>query len=329
MATQNKGGQVAQPHPAEKKQSMYGGFVKGKHGEDDMSYKTGYSAGMKKAAEGEGYKEGMHKAGYSAGYKEGMTKALEKSDVTDSITEDELVKSLETLEQAGHTQPLTRKDELLYKSENGGLSDVESVEFVDLLQGGGGLPGEIAKSMQPSDDLEKSSIQVNDFLRETYTGSTDALGKIGDRLEKAQSHQQDYNAALADGVVTLGRKVIEQGELMKSMADTIETMSGQPARPPKSKQSPAHRPAEVMAKSMGAPQVQGGPEGQDNLNKGQVLDIMEEMMMKSDKNEYGPGGGFSKCGEPIHESIAAYEGENCISKGMAGEVIAFRQGQMN
>jgi hypothetical protein len=268
---------------------------------------------------------GMDK-GHPAESKQTKFGGFQKSD---DLTEEDLIKSMGHLVETAKQRPLSRKEELLHKSEAEGLTEPESVELVGILQGGSDLGGEIQKSMTPKSDKLKKAIEVSDFLREMHTGTTDGLTRIADRLEKSQVHQHEYNAALADGIVTLGRALQDTRSLVKSLTGQLEEMGAQPARAPRAKRGPNHapekqQPTQPLNKSMG-----GAPAGEGELSKSQVLDLMEEMMVKSDQNQYGMGGGLSKGGENIYEAIAAYEVEDKITRNLANEVLAFRQSRLN
>lgn len=248
---------------------------------------------------------------------------------SDDLTEDDLIKSMDHLVETAKQRPLTRKEELLHKSEAEGLTESESTELVGILQGGSDLGGEIKKSMEPKGEKLRKAIEVSDFLREMHTGTTDSLSRIADRLEKSQAHQHEYNAALADGIVTLGRALQDTRELVKSLTGQLEEMGAQPVRGPRAKRGPNHQPqrqqpAQPLQKSMAG----GEPEG-EQLSKSQVLDLLEEMMVKSDQGQYGLGGGLSKGGENLYEAIAAYEVEDKISKSLVHELLAYRQNRLN
>ena len=239
----------------------------------------------------------------------------EEEEMKSDLTPDELRKSLSKLEALANDEtPGSRKEALLAKAMRSELGEDERSELFALMGGGtdpNSLSGQVSKAMDPSEnDVLQKSIDVSDFLSEMHGATTRALDVLAQGLEKSQNRQHEFNVVLAKSVLDMARVLAQQSEVTKAMSDRLGVMESQPARAPKSKGLAA-----PIEKSFA-----GQPANQ--LGKGQILDTLERMLIKSDEDGRG---GSAACGEDLLKAIAKYEATDQISKSLWAEVCEFQR----
>ena len=207
-----------------------------------------------------------------------------------------LQKGLDALTAAAEAgNPAVRKNELMAKASAGTITSDENEELIKSLQGDS---DDVTAPFTENSSLQKS-LDVSEYLRENNNALLKSLDAISSRVDSQEQRQRDFDLALAKSVVGLG-------DLVKSMADQIAEMSGQPASAPR---SVGVRADDVVQKGFAGQAPQGV-----QLSKSQVLDVMESI---SEANN-----GFSKSGESMATAIAKYEGGNEISPSLAAEIKA-------
>jgi len=232
---------------------------------------------------------------------------------SEDLTEDDLQKSLDALEEFNKSEDTeSRKDALLKKAQVSELEKSEQDELYELLGGGEPkdeltLSDEIEKSMEDNEDLQKA-LDVSDYLRENTEEMVKSMKLIADRQDSSDTRQHAYNLILAKAVAKIG-------ELTKSMADKLEIVGNQPSRGPKSKGVAA-----PLEKSFGGDRPQG-----ESLSKAQVLDIMEDMIVKSANS----GGGGAVEGIDMVNAASQYEQMNTMSPTVKGLVMRHRSANAN
>lgn len=232
----------------------------------------------------------------------------------EDLSADDLQKSLDKLEDYVEGQDTTtRKQALLEKAQNAELSKAEQDELFKLLGNEtepekSQLSEEVIKGMDDNEDLQKA-LDVSDYLQEQHTENKMALGVLADYIEKSDSRQHEFNLVLA-------RAVAETGRLAKSIDDRLAALEGQPARGPKSKGLSA-KPLEKSFAGQQANNDQGG-----TLSKAQILDAMEEMLVKS-VNE--GRGGATEDGFALDVAASQYEQFNTINPRLLQQVQAHIQ----
>jgi len=238
--------------------------------------------------------KGAAKAG---GYKKSM-----------AVDDDDLEKSIALLE--GYTldnDEVSRKDALLSKAQSGDLTGEERDELFKALGGGPVVEDkgpDIVKGLRDNDTLQKA-LDVSDYLAEQHTELCKSLESVGEVIEQSDKSQHEFNLILA-------KAVADTGNLVKAIAEQLETISSQPARAPKSVG------AQPMAKSF------AGVQQSDHLSRTlilQGLDMLMEKSMASGQN------GLSADGQDILTAISKYEQLHQISKPMLEQVQSvLRQG---
>lgn len=195
----------------------------------------------------------------------------EKSTKSEDLSEDDLEKSLAQLEAlAEEGDSDSRKDKLLAKAQSGeDLSKSEADELYQLLGGESGddeptLGEEIAKGFADNQPIQQA-LDVSEYLQENHTELTKSLDKLADAIEKSGNAQHGFNLILAKAVAETGRGVV-------AIQERLGLIERQPARKPKAVRSPA----QAMEKGFGGREPDG-----EQLNKGDVLDALEEMLQKS------------------------------------------------
>lgn len=223
------------------------------------------------------------------------------------MKKESLEKGLAALQHAAEAgNGAGRRAELLEKAQTGELTAEENEELIKSLGGGSEFTEAVTAPLQ-TDTIQKS-LDVSDYLREHHEGLEKSLTVLAERIEKSEVQDQNFRIALAQTVTSLG-------DMVKSLHEQVQTLSGQPAGPVLSA-GVTGAPAEdstVQKSFAGQP-----PGGSKKLSKGQVLDLMEKI---GEENN-----GLSKSGENMSVAIAKYEGGNEISKSLHDEVIArFRE----
>lgn len=227
------------------------------------------------------------------------------------LNESDLVKGLAALKAAAtENNPHARRAELFQKAQNGTISSEENDELVKSLDGST-LTSKVQAGLQ-SDVIQKS-IDVSDFLREQHKGVVDGLTVLTEHIQKSQSDEYGFRVALATTLTGLVDTVVQQGQLIKSMGESMGVAMAQPARGPKSQgvgaqpmnKSFSGNPASASAAS----QLDG-----TELSKSQILDVMEEMNKAQ---------AHSPSGESLMHAISKYESTNQISPSLLKDVAAF------
>lgn len=226
-----------------------------------------------------------------------------------SLSEEDLRKSLDALEEVVEASDETsRKQALLEKASSGDLDETERDELFGLLGGQAqtdpSLADSIAKSFEGNETLAKS-LDVSDYLAAQHSEELGALRTLADCIEKSDRRQHEFNLVLA-------KAVVQMGGLVDGMSRRIGVVETQPARGPKAQ---GVQGAQPMAKSFG----EGGAGGAQ-LSKSQTLDLLDNMMEKSMQ---AGGDGIADCGEDLAVSIAKYESQSVLSRNLHDEVVSF------
>lgn len=237
--------------------------------------------------------------------------SMKKSELS---TED-LEKSLAKLEaMAGGDDAPSRREALIEKARASELSKSERDELFDLLGGeppnvSDEGPGEsIVKSMGENEQLAKA-LDVSDYLQEQHTELVKSLKVVGEEIRKSDNRNHDFNLVMAKAVTDIGM-------LVKSLAESVEALAGQPARAPKSA-GVRTKPEQVMQKSFATQQP-----AEEGLAKSEILDglngLMEDSMAKGRC-------GTTEFGEDITLAVAKYEQTHQISRPMLNAVVDYRK----
>lgn len=242
--------------------------------------------------------------------------ADDESQKSQDVTGDDLEKSLQKLEaviQAGDTT--SRKEVLLQKSLKGDdLSKAEREELFQLLGGASDRPAtpavgdQLTKGMQENPNLQKA-LDVSEYLAAQHEELCKSLTDLGAIVEKSDTRQQEFNLVLA-------KAVYDTASLVKGMSEKLGVIASQPARPPKSAGVQA---GQVLNKSFGG---QPPAEESNQLSKGDVLNVLDDMMAKSMS---AGTGGVSRGGEDLLMAISKYEQTSAISPTLLREVVAHQQ----
>jgi hypothetical protein len=257
-------------------------------------------------------KEGKEMKGGGYYKKAGKLYQMKKSD---DVSTDDLQKSLDHLEDFANAEDaISRKDELLARASAGELTKAENTELFELL-GGGETPAssdptvtdDITKSMTENEPLQKA-VNVSDFLSENHDALVKSLTAVGEAIEKSDTRRHEFAMLQAKALVDIGNMV-------KSMSETIDELISQPISGPKSAGvQPGARP---LQKSFG-----GQPPQEEQLNKSMVLDGLDGLMKKS--MESGLNGRLEGTGEDISLATAKFEGSGQISPVMLEAVKRWR-----
>lgn len=245
---------------------------------------------------------------------EGMEMAKKGCKKSVDLTGEDLEKSLQKLtEIVQASDTTTRKDTLLSKAQAGEeLSKSERSELFGLL-GGQAQPQEKTLSEDLTKGLTQNgamqeALDVSNYLTEQHAELCKSLGALGEHVEKSDARQHEFNLVLA-------KAVADVGNLVKSVAETVGAIAGQPARAPK---SVGVAGGKVLAKSFAGAQ---SAEGQ--MSKSEILDTLDTMMEKSLAAGHG---GRSAQGEDLLMAISKYEQTSALSPSLLAEVRAVRSG---
>jgi len=274
---------------------------------------------MKEKMEAKEEEEKAKKAKKAKDDKDEMDKSVS------TISEDELSKSCEALEELVKGSLAGRKQELLKKAGDGSADDDEIKELRRLLKGKqpDSTEEQIEKSMatEGNEDLAKS-IDVSDYLGEFHKSMTDSLSTLAKSLDKVELNSDQRTVALAKALLAVVRQTQRQEQILKSMADHLGGIRQQPVRGPRGAQNmgQAAARAEAIEKGLG-----GAPVGnRAQLSKNDVLDTLTMLLEKSLST--GSEGMSALAGERYDEAATKYEMTNQISPAMLSEVIQFRRG---
>lgn len=217
-----------------------------------------------------------------------------------TMSKEALEKALDGLDAATNAAGgLSRHQELLHKAQSGTISPDENSELIKGLSGQSyGLSAEIADTLSPSDDMQKS-LDVSDMLTEQNDSLVDAMSLIAESLEKSESNDQTYRIAV-------GTTLQAMGEMIKSMSDRIDTMGGAPAAMVKSQVN--RLPAEPLQRPIGDTPPQG-----QTFSKSQVMDAIAELGVASTDWK-------SPTGEDYSIAASSFEFDGKLSKSLAEEV---------
>ena len=231
------------------------------------------------------------------------------------ISEADLLKSLDRLEQVAKSGIGARKQDLLQKSLKAQLSDAENNELIKLLAGArdAGLREQVAKSMSGADNEELAkSIDVSNYIAELHKTLCDNMTSLATSIEKSESKSAERESVLAKGLLDLTKAMISQGRLVKSLQDKVDSFGRTPAHAPR-----AVHNADQLAKSGFAPAAPGM-----RLSNDDVLDTLEQMMHKSIVDG---GDGVAVSGETFEQAISKFEQTQMIHPNLLNAVIQFRQ----
>jgi hypothetical protein len=197
----------------------------------------------------------------------------------DTVTEEELRKSMDKLENIVSTTPEGRKAALFEKGGKDGLTPEENIELMKLLGGetlGKSLKDGIAATLNPSDQLEKS-LDVSPFIEHLNEKLTKSMLDVGEHIDKSDRRNQEQIVVLAKGLLDLGKVAQEGLALSKAIVERLGGVMRQPARGPKAAGA-GGQPGQVVPldKSFG-----GQPHQGEQLSKSEVEGLISEMLQES------------------------------------------------
>lgn len=255
----------------------------------------------------------MAKMKMAKGYKADDYEECPDSEKSD-LTEDELRKSCEELEALARSGD--RKGQLLEKAQSGELDEKEREELYRILGGGdeGSLAGTVTKGLQPDadDDLAKA-LDVSDYLNAQHRALVGSLEQLSEHVEKGGQRQHEFNVVLAKSLVASQKAILQQGEVLKSIANRLGVIEQQPARQPKSQLNKS----EVVER-----QLAGGQPGEgEQLTKSDVSGVLSSWIQSGRKT--------SDSGESLLVASSKFEQFNMISPSLKAEVERHLAGQKN
>jgi len=237
---------------------------------------------------------------------EGMEEE-EEEEKSQNLSADDLEKSIEKLEELAEGEPMSRKEALLAKAQEGELEKAEREELYSLLGGEtvfeNTLAEEITKGMEENEDLQKA-LDVSDYLQANQDELKKSLTLLSDHIEKSDKRQHDFNLLLSKSVALIGRQVMDLCDQFQNFGDT-------PARAPKSKGL-----AQPLEKGFAGQAPQG-----NQLSKSEIINTM--MAMTEDSMRRGLGGALDD-GTDMAIAISKYEQTNSISPQLLDRVKAFK-----
>jgi len=242
---------------------------------------------------------------------EGEDEAGEDNEKSESLSEDDLEKSLTQLEAAAaEGDSASRKDSLLKKAQEENLDKSEQDELYQLLGGEPAaeesLADEVVKGFAGNEELTKA-LDVSEYLQEQHGELTKSLGILADYIEKGENRQHQFNLILA-------KAVSETGRLAKGMAERLGVIEEQPARQPKAMRSAAQPLEKGFA----------GNEAGEDLTKGAILDAMGDMLRKSVDAGHS---GVTEDGIDLNLAASKFEQLGTIHPKLLGQVKAHLSGQ--
>jgi len=273
----------------------------GEHHKQDAGESTGQGSTGEELEGQELNKEGKPEKGGGYTMKGGKLCKMEKAD----IGIDDLEKSLDRLEDFAADDPPTRKAVLLQKAQDDELTKAEQAELFNILGGDEEIPDteisdNIVKSFNEGEELKKA-IDVSDYLRENQEALEKSLRAIGNEIQKSDNRRHEFALLQA-------KALIDIGNMVKSMAIQLDTLTDQPVRGPKSRG--AHGSTKQLEKSFG-----GRTSAGEQLSKGDVLDALEDMAKSNERVN----------GENVSVALSKYEISNMISKNMLNAVMEHRK----
>lgn len=215
------------------------------------------------------------------------------------LTPADLEKGLRALEAAS-TAGAAGNQELLKKAADGSITEEEKDELIKSLSGDS-LADKATKGLTGNDTIRKS-VDVSDYLREQHYGMVAGLEVLASHMEKSQAVDHEFRKALATTVVQVASLVKSQAEEIAELRKSLDTWGAQPARAPKSPQTP------TLAKSF------AGGQSADSISKSQIEDAFSSMLEK---------GMESIGGEELIKAATKYEVSGFISPPVLAEVKQF------
>ncbi len=230
------------------------------------------------------------------------------------VTNEDLQKTLDEIEDLVKAEdPMERKNQLLQKAQEGDLTVDEHEELLKALRGGGDaatdvddLGESLVKGFGENAGLQKA-LDVSEYLDEQHGELLKSLNAVGEAIEADGRRQHDFNLILA-------KAMHQTGTLIKGMSERLGIIEKQPARPPKSRG--VRIPADQAALAKSFPGNDGGAPAPEGLSRDEILDVMTDMMEKSET---------APCGESVLLSTAKYEQTGQMSKAMVEDVVTFHR----
>lgn len=232
------------------------------------------------------------------------------------LTEEALVKSLQTLESVVAASPEGRKNALLSKALNGPLTNEETTELTQILSGklSKGLGATVGETLTVGDDLQKS-FDATPFIDHLNADLTKAMALIAESVEKSDTARQNEVVVLAKGLLDLGKLLQANNALVKSLAagqqqvaEVLGVIRRQPVAAPRSGNVTSQ-----VGTAVASPAA-------TTLTKSDVSEILHQMLVTSPD-------GLVK-GFDVAVEAAQYEQFNQFSSPQfEAEVIAFAKKQ--
>ena len=240
-------------------------------------------------------------------------------DAEKSLSDSDLRKSLDMIEEHIAKSGAGRKQELLSKAMSGAASDQEQHELAGLLAGTEPTLGtEMTKSLDPIENEQiAKSVDASEYLDQLHDGLMSYCRELGDTIQKSQSHQDEFNVVLAKGLLNIGRAV--EGLMsavpakFEEVSKSVQELGSQPVGRPR-----AIGVGQAMQKSFA-----GQPTEAETLTKSQTLDILDEMHLVA-LQKSGEQHGRAFCGERLDEAITKFEQLSQMSPSLHQEVMQYR-----
>jgi hypothetical protein len=347
-----------------------GGSTGGGMPENQDDYLRGRKAGKVGISKAEAFDMGLTKAQYEALAEKGLVKADANNNEEEEeeeeegaekgkgkackseITENDLMKSLETLEAvaAGSAIPTTedRRMELAKGLEAGTLTQGEMVELADLMKSATGAIEEPDADVDPEDlllksdpefeldddadvpldDLNKSfqeqfadaeeepgTYDASPFLERLHQQTAAALDQIQGNLQKSMDAQSNHRRNFDVQLAKSLRGMAQQAQNQETLIKSLTERLETVENQPIPRRGITTPSQAVLNKAMPNEAGSGGQE----MSKDQILDTMEAMVLK--------GMEVAPCGERLDRAVALFESPASeISKSMYQDVINFRNG---
>lgn len=232
------------------------------------------------------------------------------------VQEEDLVKSLDILEQvaSGTASPDSdRRAELAQKLTENTLEKGERAELMDLLKAEEPDTGDedLSKSFTEivSDDPQiQEGYDAMEFLERFATLQTGALDQVKEVMEKGFGKQGDFNKAMAHANALMGKVVIGQGALIKSLTERLGIVE----------KTPMPRRGVSSAQQLQKSTLPTGDKEQ--LQYAQVEQGFNAVTQQSIQEGRG---GMAKCGEDPAEAWAIYSRSGHLSPAMHNEIKSF------
>lgn len=220
----------------------------------------------------------------------------------------EVTKSLQGLMAAS---PIGRREQLLSKGANGGLSAEESVELARMLSPAPELANTINKSFAGPEIFDATPV-----IQEAFTAVVKSLGDVASFAEKSRTEQRNTEAVIAKALVSVGKLVQANCALTKSLSEKVELL-GRSAPAPQGVYV-----APVATVQTGAPA--GAPSALPTAPQGdqraETLSLMTQMLNKSRGEQEPVYDGLS-----LAESVIHFGTNGVMSPGTARAVSHFAQ----